>query len=610
MLVLALLILLLLLANLPILKLPIFWDGVYWVNSAEWMSRNNLNPILPGIYTSGGLDVGHPPLVYLSLAVSFFLFGASPFAAHLSMLVLSLLALYFTYLLGSHLYGAKSGLIASLLLLFSPLFLAQSGSVSLDMGLVAFTVMAIYFALKDKKLLYWISGNLLVLSKEAGNATIIAVFVYTFIRDYKKPRKELIKNLAISLSPLLTYIAWMALHWTVQDQFAHPAFFNTISPLIILRLLNRIRVFFFNEYNWVLTLIVLISMCQLKDFKKFLTIKCIAIQLLTLASVFVFLTLLFNMAFKHESTLLNLINITAKSFHINGKDFHNILLSVYNLRVVFAIFATFLVFFWKNLRFGIFKNKEASPMLLTLLFYFLAFSWTVFMPRYFLALCPIFYIIGGKALNDLFKKKAFFVLIVILVFFIIQGKGSSSETKGYILERNMEYVDSVMTHQLMAEYIEENFPKATILTYRFMTAELRYPFLGYVKESISPIDLEHYKLKDKKTNFALQPDDWYYYQCYLKKQCDPSTQVPCDPSTRVQGKEGDIRDYDARYKEYLTPDNFDLLYYSPQATEKIDILKFIEEFNLTLVKRFERNGKYTELYSTEHFLTSLKKGAY
>ena len=119
-------VLILLIYKLPILNAPYFWDGMLWIKSAEWISNNGFNPILPLPLSFGGIDTGHPPLVLLSLALAFFTFGNSLIVAHLVILFFASLTLYFTYLLASHIYNEQVGVIASILLLFSPLFFAQS----------------------------------------------------------------------------------------------------------------------------------------------------------------------------------------------------------------------------------------------------------------------------------------------------------------------------------------------------------------------------------------------------------------------------------------------------------------------------------------------------
>src|SRR4030042_2847694 len=90
----------LLVLKFQVLDTPLFWDEIFWVKSADWISDNNLYPIPPGLLDQGGLDTGHPPLFLSSIAVAFVLLGKSLLIAHLVMMIYAFLALYFTYLLG------------------------------------------------------------------------------------------------------------------------------------------------------------------------------------------------------------------------------------------------------------------------------------------------------------------------------------------------------------------------------------------------------------------------------------------------------------------------------------------------------------------------------
>ena len=103
------------------------------------------------------------------------------------------------------------------------------------------------------------------------------------------------------------------------------------------------------------------------------------------------------------------------------------------------------------------------------------------------------------------------------------------------LSSNMEYADELIVESQAIKYIEENYPNSIVLTYGFFSKQgLSSPYSGYTKKPIKSIDI-----------------------------------------------------YDNTY--------FDIFYYNGFIGEerKKDI---INEFNLKLEKRFEKNNKYTEIY--------------
>lgn len=586
--------LIILILKYPVLNEPAFWDGLLWMKSAEWISENNFNPILPGPLEQGGLDTGHPPLVSLILALAFSLFGKSLIIAHLIMICFAFLTLYFTYLLGSYLYNERVGLIAAALLLFSPLFFAQSGAINMDKALAAFTVMTIYFVLKEKPIAYLISGSFLVLSKEAGVFTIFAIVIYIFIKYYKKSKKELFKKCFFYSLPLGAFLLWVFLHkMLIQTgvSIGSPMYWKPITFVIFFRFLSRIKFSFFDNFHWVLTLAILISLSSLKNVIKSFNIKKLIFSIFAGILVLFLFDYGFKFLLNNTDLVATFLSWNKEAFLISGKNLEGILLSFYSYVFIFVLFSFVFFFIKDSISFKSFKNKKLIPILLTFLFYFLLLSWTFNAPRYHLPFHSLFFILGACALNKIFKKKDYIISAIIIILLITQWNSHSTESKGYLLERNMEYLDAVKTHKAMTDYIEKYFPDVTVLTSPWMTEELRYPVLGYIKNSISPLDSTHYDPENNYKNLlVLQYDDWYYYQCYLKKQCDIDNFIP-------NGK-GDIRIYDDRYDEYLTLDDFDIFYYSPQAPYDIQPEKLIDDFNLILIKKFERNGKYAELYAS------------
>src|SRR3989344_1054382 len=129
--------LLLLLINLGNLNLPYHWDDFnYVIPAVDYVYNNAPTPFL---WEQGQ---GHPPFFYIFAGLIFKIFGDSLMVGHLIILIFSFLVILFTYLIGKELFSRKIGIIASLLLLFTPIFVSYSNLFYLEMPLTAFMLMA------------------------------------------------------------------------------------------------------------------------------------------------------------------------------------------------------------------------------------------------------------------------------------------------------------------------------------------------------------------------------------------------------------------------------------------------------------------------------------
>jgi hypothetical protein len=180
-----------------------------------------------------------------------------------------------------------------------------------------------------------------------------------------------------------------------------------------------------------------------------------------------------------------------------------------------------------------------------------------FLIRYILVLYPIFFIAGSNALNYVLKKNTIiiFVTLFLIGLFINRWEGNRTNSCGCELESNLEYLDLIETHKNSTLYIETNFPNSTVLTTWPQSRELTLPFLGYIK---SPV--------------------------YVKTVSEEL--ITC---TRISYFNGSLN-------------GVNLICYSPQAHQPEKLLEIIKNLNLTLIKRFEKNGKYTEIYALNGLL--------
>ncbi len=155
-----------------------------------------------------GTFFGHPPGLHASMAFLFKLFGQSIWLSHLFIVCFSFVGVYFTYLLGSHLFETRVGVCAALFLFFTPMYFAQSGMYLGDVPVTAFGVMSLYFGLRKQYLPYLLASLYLVFIKETGAVLILAFLIYLFITEYKKESSFRIEILKYSV-PLWAIAAFL-----------------------------------------------------------------------------------------------------------------------------------------------------------------------------------------------------------------------------------------------------------------------------------------------------------------------------------------------------------------------------------------------------------------
>jgi len=150
-----------------------------------------------------------------------------------------------------------------------------------------------------------------------------------------------------------------------------------------------------------------------------------------------------------------------------------------------------------------------------------------------------------------FKNRAvyIFAIAIILALFVTKWWGDVYPICGPC-EENLEYFSVIETHQEMARFIESNYPNSIILTECPQTHELTLPWAGYVKKGLKVTEVE----KDDILRLGIN-----------------------------------------KYK-IPPPDKFDLVYYSVGGIDSKELEEAVNLYNLTLIKKIEKNGKIAYLY--------------
>lgn len=235
------------LVKLPTMGYDYHWDSTVVAAQSKYYTEHGFLSVPPGI-------ILHTPFLTWLVAILYTIVGDSPFAANLLIAVFSFLGAYFIYLIGKDIYSAKVGIIASILLIISPMYFSLSGQLLYDVPLTAMTLAVLYFHLKRNTKLYLLSASILVVTKEPGFLAIIAILIYSAIK------KDRIKKLFLYASPLILLAAWGLFVLSNLNKIGAGGYISELPQshvLIIqkfLAILYQIGVW---HYNWLLLAVIL-----------------------------------------------------------------------------------------------------------------------------------------------------------------------------------------------------------------------------------------------------------------------------------------------------------------------------------------------------------------
>src|SRR5579859_421002 len=112
-------------------------EGVYW---------QSLRAMAAGHPLYGDIFYSQPPFFLLSTYPIYALFGSSLWSARLGIALVSLFGLLGAFLLGKALSGRLGAIMALLLLVVNPLYLAQSQTIEAEVSSAAFSLLAVGLA--------------------------------------------------------------------------------------------------------------------------------------------------------------------------------------------------------------------------------------------------------------------------------------------------------------------------------------------------------------------------------------------------------------------------------------------------------------------------------
>lgn len=186
-------------------------------------------------------------------------------------------------------------------------------------------------------------------------------------------------------------------------------------------------------------------------------------------------------------------------------------------------------------RFSVFWRKEFFLFLLIGTCFVSAFSVIYVLPRYLTPTLPLLFVVTACSIHSLFIRTRFRMLVGLIVLAIFfTGLNHSSVGRDSYSE-DMQFVDVVKTQMEAASYIEQHLPTRTVYARWPMSEALTKPILGYVQRPLNLV--EHLS--------------------------EAEVMVTTHVVTSAE----------------------------KQLKQRIDRKKF------TILKRFQRNGKYVQLYT-------------
>lgn len=249
-------------AKFNTIALPFHWDelGAY-IAPAHWLSEAGLLRALPGLHPPETF-FGHPFALYLSLAALFKTFGAYQITAHVFILAMAALGLWYTFLLGKLLHDRTVGAIAAIFLFFSPMYFAQAGIVTGDIAVTSLGAATVYYALRKNYLPYIVFATILLLTKESAMAIVASVVAYLVITDASTRNIKAFLRLAIPLVPFIIFFAAQKATtgmFLPNPYFAYNSFAEFGIDDAVRNFKNVVYFAFYMQYRVVLFAIILLN---------------------------------------------------------------------------------------------------------------------------------------------------------------------------------------------------------------------------------------------------------------------------------------------------------------------------------------------------------------
>ena len=181
-----------------------WWDETVYLQQAEVLFSGRTN------YDEFSF---RPPLLSILFFLIFFI-KHSVVSASILTAVMGTITSVFIFLIGKKLYNAETGIIAGLIIAFTPFIVKSSNFLLTDVPAITLTAISFYlFLLNNKKLAIFFSGvffSLAVLMKFTAVLMGLVFLVYFFVRKstWKQKINEIVIFAIGSLIIIMPYLIW------------------------------------------------------------------------------------------------------------------------------------------------------------------------------------------------------------------------------------------------------------------------------------------------------------------------------------------------------------------------------------------------------------------
>jgi hypothetical protein len=544
--------LVLLVLHLPLLRLPYYWDEAgYYIPAALDFYRSWL------LVPATTLPTGHTPLVPIYLGLVWHLLGCSVGVTRAALTLVAAATAVSLYLLARRVASREIAVWSALLLALSPLFFAQSTLAHLDLSVALFTTLAVLFVLREQLWLFALAATLAILSKETAVVLLPVVWLCAWRQGRGTGAKlpipaklsdqgpltpaplpqggegragwRRLRAWAPLLAPLVPLAAWALYYhhvtgfWTGNREYLSYNLYSTLSPVhVFLTLLRRVYELFIGGFHWLL-------------------IGAAAGGL-----------------WWGRKTRGSGSGTRDSEFGTrdSGRD-------AKSGAVPDGANAGSAVRPWRPFIF-------LAVGLVAIYLLLLSLVGGAILPRYFLPIFPVFYLVTVALITRLPRLVARLILTAVAACLVWAWFINPPYPFPY--EDNLAYADFIRLHQLAAHYLETRPGQPRILTAWPATDELHDPRLGYVQRPLSVVPVDDFAPQ----RFASVPPASFDLICLYSRQWEPP---------------GNWLDFSPRWLRMQAR------YFSYHPQIDPDVLA--ARYHLRLMAAMERRGQWVWIYARD-----------
>ncbi len=250
------------------LKAPFHWDVMGWsVPAAEDIYDH-------GIFIAKTGSNGHPPLFLSVLAVAWKIFGKTLLVSHALNILFGALGLTCLFFLANRLFGIKTALTATLLLMFNQTFFTQVGIVYLSIPLLFTAVLTVHAYVQRLNWLFLLSATSMLLVKETSLLVLGSILLYEVIVSFGRKEKlsAIFKRVGFLSLPMIPLAAWFLTHYLTAGYIFLPgrvfmnqgSFISNFSHNFMKHFIYDSSIENFNRANWIIFIPLILYLVIIK----------------------------------------------------------------------------------------------------------------------------------------------------------------------------------------------------------------------------------------------------------------------------------------------------------------------------------------------------------